>query len=163
VRAPSGGNSQPWSIESTASQVTISLAAQHTSSMDVALRGSAVALGAALFNLDPQLAELNEPMLARETNRHHGVPQAIDEDVIELLTAARSLGRNAVGDSYAQRVPNWCATRQAGWLGRAGPGGFRRRRMLGGCKLYECRLRNPPVTLPRYRWPPKTLFLIASV
>ena len=51
MRAPSGGNSQPWRIEADSSEVTISLAAEHTSSMDFGLRGSAVALGAALFNV----------------------------------------------------------------------------------------------------------------
>jgi molybdopterin/thiamine biosynthesis adenylyltransferase len=122
LRAPSGGNSQPWDIDATASEITISLAPEHTSSMDVNFRGSAVALGAALFNVrvaaaahgilgpvnvvenrdgkllqgtvllragdDPALAALYQPMLARETNRHRGIPQAIDDKTIELLTAA---------------------------------------------------------------------------
>jgi molybdopterin/thiamine biosynthesis adenylyltransferase len=122
MRAPSGGNSQPWRIDANPSEVSISLAAEHTSSMDFGLRGSAVALGAALFNVrvaaaahellgpisiaenvdgtplqatlvyqkggDPALAELYAPMLARGTNRHHGIPQPIDDKIIELLTAA---------------------------------------------------------------------------
>jgi hypothetical protein len=122
MRAPSGGNSQPWHIEANPSKVTISLAAEYTSSMDVGFRGSAVALGAALFNLrvaaaahgalgpvdlaenvdgtplraavvlqagdDPALAELYRPMLARETNRRRGIPEAIGDKTIELLTAA---------------------------------------------------------------------------
>ena len=50
IRAPSGGNSQPWHIETTTDAITIRLAPQHTSTMDVGYRGSAVALGAALFN-----------------------------------------------------------------------------------------------------------------
>jgi molybdopterin/thiamine biosynthesis adenylyltransferase len=50
MRAPSGGNAQPWHIETTPDAVTIRLAPQHTSTMDVGFRGSAVALGAALFN-----------------------------------------------------------------------------------------------------------------
>jgi molybdopterin/thiamine biosynthesis adenylyltransferase len=50
IRAPSGGNAQPWYIEATPGAVTIRLAPQHTSMMDVGFRGSAVALGAALFN-----------------------------------------------------------------------------------------------------------------
>jgi hypothetical protein len=37
---------------------------------------------------DPALAELYRPMLARETNRRRGIPQAIDDETIELLTAA---------------------------------------------------------------------------
>jgi hypothetical protein len=122
MRAPSGGNSQPWRIEADSSQLSISLAPEHTSSMDFGLRGSAVALGAALFNVrvaaaarellgpisieegvgatplratlvyqrggDPALAELYTPMLARGTNRHHGIPQPVDDTLIELLTTA---------------------------------------------------------------------------
>ncbi|CAN3128130.1 Rv1355c family protein [Mycobacterium sp. smrl_JER01] len=49
-RAPSGGNMQPWHIEATANAVTIALAPQYQSSIDVAWRGSAVAVGAAAFN-----------------------------------------------------------------------------------------------------------------
>ena len=50
IRAPSGGNVQPWRIETGPDVITIRLAPEHTSTMDVGLRGSAVALGAALFN-----------------------------------------------------------------------------------------------------------------
>jgi molybdopterin/thiamine biosynthesis adenylyltransferase len=50
IRAPSGGNAQPWDIEAGPDVVTMRLAPQHTSTMDVGFRGSAVALGAALFN-----------------------------------------------------------------------------------------------------------------
>jgi len=50
IRAPSGGNVQPWHIEAGPSAITIRLAPEHTSAMDVGFRGSAVALGAALFN-----------------------------------------------------------------------------------------------------------------
>ncbi|MGE2734519.1 Rv1355c family protein [Mycolicibacterium vaccae] len=49
-RAPSGGNIQPWHIEATPQTVTIRLAPQYSSSLDIGLRGSAVALGAAVFN-----------------------------------------------------------------------------------------------------------------
>src|SRR5271166_6586932 len=50
IRAPSASNSQPWHIDAAPDAVTISLAPQHTSTLDVGLRASAVALGAALFN-----------------------------------------------------------------------------------------------------------------
>jgi molybdopterin/thiamine biosynthesis adenylyltransferase len=50
LRAPSGGNTQPWQIDADAGSVTIRIATEHTSTMDVKLRGSAVAVGAALFN-----------------------------------------------------------------------------------------------------------------
>jgi molybdopterin/thiamine biosynthesis adenylyltransferase len=50
IRAPSAGNAQPWHIETTPDAVTIRLAPQCTSTLDIGFRGSAVALGAALFN-----------------------------------------------------------------------------------------------------------------
>jgi molybdopterin/thiamine biosynthesis adenylyltransferase len=50
IRAPSGGNAQPWRLEACHDVITIRLAPEHTTAMDVGLRGSAVALGAALFN-----------------------------------------------------------------------------------------------------------------
>jgi molybdopterin/thiamine biosynthesis adenylyltransferase len=50
LRAPSGGNAQPWHVEAQADSVVIRLAPERTSMMDVAFRGSAVAIGAALFN-----------------------------------------------------------------------------------------------------------------
>jgi len=50
IRAPSGGNSQPWHIHSSGDQIVIGVDAQRSSTMDVAFRGSATALGAAVFN-----------------------------------------------------------------------------------------------------------------
>lgn len=50
IRAPSGGNSQPWQIEATTENVTVSIDPARTSTMDVGFRGSAVAVGAAAFN-----------------------------------------------------------------------------------------------------------------
>ncbi|MGO8936895.1 MAG: Rv1355c family protein [Mycobacterium sp.] len=122
MRAPSGGNSQPWYIDAEATKFTICVAAEHTSTMDVGFRGSAVALGAALYNVriaaaargirgpmsvsedvdgsplratmdfengnDPALADLYEPMLARETNRHRGTLEPIDDQTVKLLAAA---------------------------------------------------------------------------
>ena len=119
IRAPSGGNAQPWHMEARPDVITIRLAPEHTSTMDVGFRGSAVALGAALFNAkvaaahqqvlgpvslaenvggvplqvmlqlgdgaDPDLAELYESMLTRETNRRAGTSRPIPTDTIELL------------------------------------------------------------------------------
>ncbi|BBX10286.1 Rv1355c family protein [Mycolicibacterium aichiense] len=48
--APSGGNMQPWNIVSHNDSVTVELDPKYTSTMDVAYRGSAVAVGAATFN-----------------------------------------------------------------------------------------------------------------
>jgi hypothetical protein len=50
IRAPSGGNAQPWHIEARDGSVGIRLAPEHTTTMDVRYRASAVALGAATFN-----------------------------------------------------------------------------------------------------------------
>ncbi len=50
IRAPSGGNPQPWRIEVDEDSVSILLAPEHTSTMDVGYRASAVAIGAAVFN-----------------------------------------------------------------------------------------------------------------
>jgi len=119
IRAPSGGNAQPWRIEAALTAITISLAPEHTSTMDVGFRASGVALGAAVLNAriaaaahrvlgpvdwtehregppiqatlhlghgtDPQLANLYQPMLARETNRHQGRAQPVADDTIEIL------------------------------------------------------------------------------
>ncbi|CNV78930.1 molybdopterin biosynthesis protein MoeY [Mycobacterium tuberculosis] len=50
IRAPSGGNVQPWHVVAKQHSLTIRLAPEHTSAMDIAFRGSAVAVGAAMFN-----------------------------------------------------------------------------------------------------------------
>jgi molybdopterin/thiamine biosynthesis adenylyltransferase len=50
MRAPSASNAQPWFIEAGPDVLTIRLAPEHTSTLDIGLRASAVALGAALFN-----------------------------------------------------------------------------------------------------------------
>ncbi|MFF0489921.1 Rv1355c family protein [Nocardia sp. NPDC004068] len=50
ARAPSGGNVQPWSVRTAADEVRIVLDPDKTSPLDVGLRGSAVAVGAALYN-----------------------------------------------------------------------------------------------------------------
>jgi nitroreductase len=50
IRAPSGGNAQPWYVETGPDVITVRIAPEHTSTMDIGFRGSAVALGAALFN-----------------------------------------------------------------------------------------------------------------
>jgi hypothetical protein len=123
MRAPSGGNMQPWEIDVTPESITVSIEPQHSSTMDLQFRASAVALGAALLNVqiaaaahhvlgpitvtdtvettplqatmhisdhgtDPALASLYQPMISRESNRHHGTPTSLDRDTIALLTAA---------------------------------------------------------------------------
>lgn len=122
VRAPSGGNIQPWQVHAEPTRVTIELSTEHDIAMDIGFRGSAVALGAAVCNAriaaaaqhalgpvtvaehapgsplravltlgdgtDPDLADLYQPMLDRETNRHHGSPNPIDDATIDALTTA---------------------------------------------------------------------------
>ncbi|OBF12985.1 Rv1355c family protein [Mycobacterium sp. ACS4331] len=48
--APSGGNAQPWHIAVRPDSVTVRLAPEYASSINVDSRGSAVAVGAAMFN-----------------------------------------------------------------------------------------------------------------
>ncbi|SUA73376.1 thiazole biosynthesis adenylyltransferase ThiF [Nocardia otitidiscaviarum] len=49
-RAPSGGNAQPWTLRRTVDGVEIALAPQRSTAMDIGYRGSALAVGAALYN-----------------------------------------------------------------------------------------------------------------
>lgn len=122
IRAPSGGNVQPWLVHVGATAITIDLAVHHNLTMEVGFRGSAVAFGAAVLNAkiaaaahhvlgpvtvtehaagsplrailtlsegtDPDLADFYQPMLVRETNRHHGSPTPIDADTVDALNAA---------------------------------------------------------------------------
>jgi molybdopterin/thiamine biosynthesis adenylyltransferase len=67
IRAPSGGNAQPWYIEVGPAVITIRLAPEHTSTMDVGFRASAVALGAAVFNA--KVAAANQRVLGPVTVR----------------------------------------------------------------------------------------------
>jgi molybdopterin/thiamine biosynthesis adenylyltransferase len=49
-RAPSGGNAQPWHIETRRDAMTVRLASRYRSTIDVECRGSAIGVGAAVFN-----------------------------------------------------------------------------------------------------------------
>lgn len=82
IRAPSGGNVQPWYVQAGPTAITIDVAAQHTSTMDVGFRGSAVAVGAALLNARIAAAE------------HHVLgAAALNDDVDETpLRATLTLG-----------------------------------------------------------------------
>lgn len=50
IRAPSAGNSQPWDVVTEQHTLTIRLAPEHTCTVDIGFRASAVAVGAAMFN-----------------------------------------------------------------------------------------------------------------
>jgi molybdopterin/thiamine biosynthesis adenylyltransferase len=54
IRAPSGGNAQPWYVEKGPDSILIQLAREYSSPVDVniGLRGSAIAIGAAVFNAE---------------------------------------------------------------------------------------------------------------
>jgi molybdopterin/thiamine biosynthesis adenylyltransferase len=119
IRAPSGGNAQPWHVVTQDDSIEIVLVPEYTSTMDVGLRASAVAVGAAAFNAkvaaaahrrlgpvemehgdeasplhatlrlsdgdDPELAQLYQPMLLRETNRNRGNPVPITSGAVKML------------------------------------------------------------------------------
>jgi molybdopterin/thiamine biosynthesis adenylyltransferase len=95
ARAPSGGNVQPWHIEADAGSVVIRLAPEYTSAMDVGLRASAVAVGAATFN-------------ARVAAAAHGVlgPVHIDESGgIAPLSVVLRLGTDTDPELAGQYQP----------------------------------------------------------
>lgn len=79
--APSGGNAQPWSIRSDDETVTITLDPHRSSVIDIGFRGSAVAVGAALYN-------------ARVAAARHGVlgGSELVADGQGVLTATLRLG-----------------------------------------------------------------------
>lgn len=56
-RAPSGGNSQPWLLAADGHGIDLRLDPRASTAMDLHLRGSAVALGAALYNARAAAAE----------------------------------------------------------------------------------------------------------
>jgi nitroreductase len=93
-RAPSGGNVQPWSIEWAADAVTIRLAPQYQSTIDVGLRGSAVAVGAAAFNA--QVAAAAHDAL--------GSVEFVEADGRHPLSAVVELG-NSTDDFLASLYP----------------------------------------------------------
>ncbi len=95
IRAPSGGNAQPWRIESGPGYLTIQLACEHTSTLDVGFRGSAVAIGAAVFNAKVAAASLQALGPVTLSENVDGVPllatlqlrDATDLDLADLYEA----------------------------------------------------------------------------
>jgi molybdopterin/thiamine biosynthesis adenylyltransferase len=79
IRAPSGGNAQPWHIETTPAGLVIELAPERKSTMDVGFRGSAVAVGAAVFNA----------RVAAAANGFHAEVQYTVSDTTPLLATVR--------------------------------------------------------------------------
>ncbi len=69
--APSGGNSQPWQVSvPEPSVVEIRVARSRTSRMDVRLRGSYVAIGAATFNARVAAARWDKNAVVRSDGGH---------------------------------------------------------------------------------------------
>lgn len=64
-RAPSGGNVQPWFVETADESLTVTLDPARTSGLDVRRRGSAVAVGAAVLNA--RIAAAHEGLSATDT------------------------------------------------------------------------------------------------
>lgn len=92
LRAPSGGNSQPWRIDMSPHDVSISVAPQYKSMMDVGFRGSAVALGATMYNVRIAAAASGRLGPVAVTEDAEGTPlrvtmtfgQGSDPDLAEL-------------------------------------------------------------------------------
>jgi molybdopterin/thiamine biosynthesis adenylyltransferase len=91
IRAPSASNAQPWHIDAGPDVITIRLTPEHSSTLDVGYRASAVALGAAIFNAKVAAAahQVLGPVSFAEAD---GVPlqatlhlgEAADPDLAEL-------------------------------------------------------------------------------
>jgi len=77
--APSGGNSQPWTVDVTAAGIDIQLARQRSSTMDVGYRGSYVAIGAGVFNA--KIAAARHSMHASITE----FPQGAASDLVVTI------------------------------------------------------------------------------
>jgi hypothetical protein len=86
IRAPSGGNAQPWYVDTAEGCVTIRLAPEYTSTMDIGLRGSAVAVGAAAYN-------------ARVAAASHGALGTVHFDESDERSPLRAVVRLGHGDN----------------------------------------------------------------
>ena len=100
--APSGGNSQPWRIDVQPTYIDIILDPRRRVCMDVGLRGSYVALGAAEFN-------------ARVAAARHGMlgtteffPQGVDQLVAARVALGSERDRKLAGldEAMRERVSN---------------------------------------------------------
>ncbi|WP_227999250.1 Rv1355c family protein [Nocardia australiensis] len=84
-RAPSGGNMQPWSLRVTDGAIHLALATEYTTAMDVGYRGSAVAVGAAVYNA--RVAAAAHGILGEHTFVANGDESRPLSAVLELGTA----------------------------------------------------------------------------
>jgi hypothetical protein len=101
-RAPSGGNVQPWRFEAAEDEVRFFVLPERSSTMDVGLRGSYVAVGAALFNARvaaATLKTLGPVKLFPEGRPSHHVATL-------KLGSATDLGILPLNDHLRSRVAN---------------------------------------------------------
>jgi molybdopterin/thiamine biosynthesis adenylyltransferase/nitroreductase len=101
-RAPSGGNIQPWRFETDAEAIRMYLVPERTTTMDVAHRGSYVALGAALFNARATAASL------KLLGPVHVLPEGRGSHLVATLEIGNSTDRDLVAlePGIRQRVAN---------------------------------------------------------
>nr|WP_176457525.1 MULTISPECIES: Rv1355c family protein [unclassified Rhodococcus (in: high G+C Gram-positive bacteria)] len=88
-RAPSGGNSQPWTLSTDGRTVTIGIDRSRTSTLDIAFRGSCVAVGAAAFNA--RVAAAAQGRFDGELITDHGVEISLSDRDPEPITDRRLL------------------------------------------------------------------------
>ena len=105
-RAPSGGNVQPWRFEADDDEVRVFLVSDHSAAMDVAHRGTYVALGAAVLNA----------RVAAAATKRLGEVQLFPQGVASSHVATLHLGRSADPQLAAlyPAVPHRMTNRQAG-------------------------------------------------
>jgi len=88
-RAPSGGNSQPWTFTRDGRTVRIGVDRSRTSTLDIAFRGSYVAVGAAAFNA--RVVATAQGRLDRTDVDEHGVEITLSAGDPQPITDRRLL------------------------------------------------------------------------
>jgi hypothetical protein len=104
--APSGGNAQPWSLQLGEHGLRVSLDRSRTSAMDVAYRGSFVAIGAAVLNA--QIAAAAHGILGRLDI----FPEGERSDLVAEVLRGREVDPDLAA-SY-DRVLDRCTNRRPG-------------------------------------------------
>ncbi len=105
--APSGGNVQPWEFVADESSLQVHLVPERTSTMDVAFRGSYVAIGAVLANA----------RIAAAATGRLGAVELFPSDTENHIGTVHLLERGGVDPELAAEFPAMlarCANRQHG-------------------------------------------------
>lgn len=87
TRAPSAGNQQPWRLTRAPGKVTIGLDPRRSSSLDLSYRASAVALGAAVFNMRAAATERGLATSVTITGDGPDISATVGLDVGEIAPA----------------------------------------------------------------------------